>query len=263
MSKDVVLKAANDVVVPDGMKELMDMMPKAEAKDLSIPTILTVQTTSEFVEGDVKAGDIINRDTLQVLGGVGKKLNFIPLTFFKSWQHFSRLEGKQTWLNEEMYTGQSYPWTEEGAGPGGADLIHDETYSFYVLLESELTNAMATPYLLKLKRTSAGEAKKLVTAMDRAKNAFIEPWSLIFSIETSKEKGEKGVYFVTVVNPVVDGTSTKRLKDGPLNLSRDWAALIIKQQATLNAKKMAEPDAPIASPQVERVAKKVEQTLPY
>jgi hypothetical protein len=240
MSKEVTKKETAAMAIPDDVKALMDLMPKAEAKDLSIPSILTVQNTSEFVDGDVKAGDMINIETLQVLGGNGKKLNFIPLTYFKSWQHFTRSQGKQKWVKEEAYSGQEYKWSE--MTHDGVELVHDETYSFYVLLEQDLSNAMALPYLLKLKRTSSSEAKKLVTAIERAKGAGIEPWSLVFSIDTTKEKGEKGVYFVTTVNPVIDGTTTKRIKDEALKLSREWAGTILKNQAQLNARKMTEAE---------------------
>jgi hypothetical protein len=246
MNNEVVTNGAAKELIPANVQALMDMMPKAEAKDLSIPTVLTVQNVSGFIEGEVKAGDIINKDTCAVLGGNGKKLNFIPLTFFKSWQHFSRLNGSQKWIKEELYTGQNYPWTEKL--PDGTELVHDETYSFYVLLENDLNNSMALPYLLKLKRTSAGEAKKLVTAIERAKSAGIEPWSLIFSIDTSKEKGEKGPYYVTTTNPVVEGTSTKRIIGDKLNLAREWAGTIIKNQKALNERKIQEPDsAPVAA----------------
>jgi hypothetical protein len=242
MSKEIVKKDAKQMAleVPPDMQELLAMMPKVEAKDLSIPTILTVQSTSEFIEGVVDAGHIINRDTLQVLGGNGKRINFVPLTFFKSWQHFSKTDGKQKWIKEELYTGQEYKWTEKTSD--GVELVHDETYSFYILLESDLTNQMALPYLLKLKRTSAGEAKKLVTAIERAKTALIEPWSLLFSIDTTREKGDKGPYYVTVVNPVIEGTSVKRIKDEALTMSREWSRTVIKNQASLNARKVQEAD---------------------
>jgi hypothetical protein len=247
--KEIAIKATTELTTD--VLDLMGAMGDVDPKDLSIPTLLMVQNVSSYLDGTVKAGALLNKDTLQVLGGEGVKVPFVPLFHFKSYAINEILGGTNSWLREEPDTGQVYDcrYKVENLVDKVVDGKVEKTkaevdlvFNFYLMAVEDLSDPMALPYLLKLKRTSAKEAKKLLTRMSMARGAKVEPWSLIFNLDTVLVKGDKGPYYEASITPVTEGANQVRITDDKLMTSRKWAKTIIEGQSILKAKKMAESD---------------------
>lgn len=242
MSKAVALKQTTQLSTQE--LEILSDMPDADQSDLVIPSLIIVQKSSALAVDDTKPGHIVNNQTKEILGGLGKALKFLPLTFFKTWQHSEKIGGDSKWLSEEPDRGQVY---EKEETVNGKNLTHQLCYNFYVMLEDDIENPMALPYLLKLKSTSANEARNLITFLTRAKSAGNIPWSLMFTIDTKPDiaKNQKPYIKVMIKPFMVDGKQVV-VEASKRTAVDDWASTIMKQQKNLKA--MYQEVRPAAQP---------------
>lgn len=221
---------------------LLGGMPDIDPNDLMIPRLLLLQPTSQL-EGN--AGEIIDRNVGGKVGGNGEKLNFIPLTFFKTWEHFKKAQGdgQRTWTGREMWGPDNahLPWNEK---VDGIEISHDQTLNFYVMLERDLSNPMAMPYMVKFTRTGYQSGKKLLTAFQMARSAKFEPWSFVFALDSHLEKDDKRKYYELDVTQVLDTTTKqqKRVSGEALENARKWAKIIIENQAVITKRTLQDED---------------------
>lgn len=264
MSKEVQTKETKETNLPAEMMELMGALPEVDPRDILIPSLFLLQPTSKI---DGTTGAIIDRLTGQELGGNGDKINFVPITFFKTWEHFKydAAQKNKNWVGQELVTPENanLPWTET---KDGVKIDHDQVLNFYVFLEKDATDPMGMPYLIKFKRTSYDSGKKLLTFMKRIVAAQMEPWSVVFSVDSVLEKSDEGKYYWLGVEPVMEKNQHKRIPANNMDAIRRWAKIVTTNTRDLAKRNIAEdrPDAPM--PQATVRAEKVvneKEAFPY
>lgn len=200
MSKEIVKKETTSATTVWAKKP--NQVSNVDKSDILIPKLLLMQGLSELV-GEEKAqmGDIVNSVTAKILGGKEKELSFIPLVHFKDMAKFELIDGeKPKFLEILPWTSQTaaLPWEEKQMGKTIKNMAR---LNFYVLLESEITEATALPYLLSFTSTSYQNGRKLATHFAQADMANLQACSMLFNVTSKKEKNDKGIYYKFDVAP--------------------------------------------------------------
>lgn len=168
----------------------------ADSRDILIPKILLMQGLSQAV-ADEKAsmGDMVDSLSLEVLGsgrGDGKPVRFVPLFLFKTWVVQEKLGGNKFDFKEIVPFGpdnQDWEWETDTER-------RDLTLNFYVLLEKDLDNPAALPYVVSFRRTSMQAGKKLSTHFSKCQLAGKPPAASVFELSAKKRENDQGTFFV-------------------------------------------------------------------
>jgi hypothetical protein len=168
------------------------------SKDIVIPSMILLQSNSDFVkEGKGAGGEFFNSTSGTNLGKEIK--NVVPFHMEKTWT-IEKFNGKKwEWDHSEKMTpeNESSPYEFEV----GVDKYKRKyTYRFFFLLEGEVL-----PVTLKLKGASKKAGSFLSTEMF-VKNAMkrLPPAAMMFNLSSKLEKNDEGdSYFVVVVTPSV------------------------------------------------------------
>lgn len=176
--------------------------------DILIPKILLMQGPSVLVaEEKAQMGDIVNSVTAQLIGGKGKPITIIPLTHYKDIVKFEIADGdtKPKFKQYLPWNTQNaeLPWEGVEKDMQGRDIKvkHMKRLNFYVLLESEMENPSALPYVLSFSSKSYQNGRKLVTHFAQADMANLEPCSYMFNLDSKKEKNDKGIFYIFDITP--------------------------------------------------------------
>lgn len=186
-------------VAPDQFKQMLEETG-VSATDLVIPKLLLMQNTSEYVGNDTaKMGDIVNSQTLEVIGSVGKPVEVIPLKLYKTWRTYSLASGQPKFLREEPVTAQnaSAPWEDKEPaqdGKGTIPIRRDMNFNFFVLLKSELEAGEGFPVVVSFKRTSMNAGKQLATQLFKMLALGRAPYSSTMKLGVKKEKKDTNTY---------------------------------------------------------------------
>lgn len=235
MSKEVTKKEAAGVpAISAEMGAMFDEISYSavEGKDLKIPKILLLQGSSVLVKDDAthKSGDIINSISHEVLGVAREKdaapLRFIPIHMFKTWVIFEKIEDRGSKKVKLDYVetiqltpdNSNLPWDE--TLESGQMLRRVKNVNFFVLLERDLGNPLAKPYVLTFRSTSLKAASPLEghfadcqvakaknLRYDPIKKAFCVPMGMIFELGGKIEKNEEDQsWFVFTTKSVMPTT---------------------------------------------------------
>lgn len=220
-------------------------------EDIIIPRIMTMQPMSELVtDGVAKIGEL--RDSLdktRVLGNDQSPAGIVIFKVFKTWVVFKDGDyQEQVPLDHSNAT-----WSTEEICTDGAVITRDKVLNFYCLLEDDLKDGAAFPYLLSCRRTSFYAGKKLVTMIKKLE-IFDKPSAgKLFHITTKKETNDKGTFFVLDAHSGRDTTNEelamaykwfRTLTDGKVNVKVDDEVETASKVTTPDRVVHAEADAP-------------------
>ncbi len=198
MSKQIVQNAVVTKSEPVNAVAVSELITASgiETSDLTIPALLLMQNTSEYV-GDGKAvlGDIVNSQSLEVIGGLKADVEVVPLKMYKTWRIYNMAGSNPKFMRAEEFTaknaGLEWQFTDNGV-PCKRVL----NMNFYVLIKKELDAGEGFPALIAFKSTSLNAGKALATAM--YKQAILERpvygKSVMLSIK--KEKKDTNTFAV-------------------------------------------------------------------
>lgn len=245
-------EAPKPPMVPPTAAELL-AEAGVSAADLVIPKLLLMQGTSEYV-GDESAevGDIVNSQTHEVLGGIGKPVEFVPLKLYKTWRIYDMSSKQPKFLREEPVTAANADQEWEGL-EGKTPVRRDQNFNFFILLKSELDAGEAFPCVVSFKRTSMNAGKQLATQLFKLAALGKLPYSQTVKLGVRKDKKETNTYAVYEFqkgNPCTEVEKTE---------AQRWLKTLSSVKYTVDAKEEAEavPTAPSvqsggSNPPVER-----------
>jgi hypothetical protein len=218
MENEVVTKAKNELSTE--MASMMQEMDYSavEARHLKIPKLLLMQQMSKYVvEDDIcKAGDIVNSLNGEVYGSIREKdyspVRVIPIQMLEQWVVQEDLgNGKWDYVETVRVTPQNTDW-EWNAVVDGKKLKRTKNLSFFVLLEKDLGNPLALPFVVTFRSTSY--KKGLVLAhhfalCKTAKEAGVlrVPMDRVFEVGGGVEKNDKGTFYVLNIREVSHATT--------------------------------------------------------
>lgn len=209
-----------------------------EAKDLLVPMICAAQGTSDIVKlGKGKLGDIYETVNKTVLGDPKTPFNFVPVKYFKTWVHCELIKSKPQFRSVEPYTvmnANKYQYEEEK--DDGSKWRHYEVLNFYVLLEKELKEGTAFPYLLSFRSSNKKKGRPLINHMARAR-ALTPPQplcSMTFSLTTVLTSRDDNSWFVFDLGTV--GATNPEHKEKAL----EWLTTLNAMAHKIDEKALAE-----------------------
>jgi len=164
------------------------------SSDLIIPKLLLMQNTSESVgDGAAKLCDVINSQTLEVIGGLNTPVEIIPLKLVKTWRIYDMSGGQPEFMRQEAVTpaNVNLPWdgVEEGI-----TIRRDLCMNFHVLLLNDVKKGEAFPCVVSFKRTSMQAGKQLATHLFKMAALGRLPYSQSLELKVSKKKQETNTY---------------------------------------------------------------------
>lgn len=165
---EVVKKETTAMAMPEGGWGDGDF----EAKDLLVPMICCAQGNSDVTkQGKAKAGDIYETVNKSVLGDSKSPLKFIPVKYFKTWVHCEMMKTTPEFRSVEPYTiSNSMKYSYDETRADGTQWRNYEVLNFYVLLEKELKEGSAFPYLLSFRSSNKKKGRPLINHMARARS---------------------------------------------------------------------------------------------
>jgi hypothetical protein len=166
-----------------------------EAKDIRIPRLLLMQSTSELVgQRKAQAGDIVNSITGEKIGDEATPLQVVPLHTYKTWIVSEKVNGKYEYKRQDPYTpGVERPREEK---IGELEVQNVESINVLVMLANEQSNLEAMPYLLAFRMTSLSAGKDVLTQKRMSLNANISFQRYLLEIAPVYTKNDKGQFFV-------------------------------------------------------------------
>lgn len=193
MSELKAVAKAEDVSVP--MAQAMEETG-ISASDLIIPKLHLMQNTSELVgEGKAKLGDVVNLQTMEVVGGFEKKVEVIPLKLYKTWVIYDMSGPKAKYARQEPVTpgNENLPWEDK---ENGIPIRRDFTINFYVLLKDDVAKEEAFPIVISFKRTSLQAGKQMATQVFKMAALGKPSYNQTLLLGVSKEKKDTNYYGV-------------------------------------------------------------------
>lgn len=199
-------------------KTLADM--GIQARDLVIPRLLVMQNTSEAVgEDKAKLGDILNSQTLEVIGGLDHPIEIIPLKLWKTWRVMDMTTKNPKFLrNEDVNSkNENLPWEDN---ENGVTIRRDFTYNYYVLLVKDVAEGEAFPVVISFRRTSTQAGKGVATHLFKMAALGRAPYSQSVKLSVSKKKFETNTY------AILECGKGEKVSDEGLAEAKKWLGLI-------------------------------------
>lgn len=166
-----------------------------EAKDIRIPRLLLMQSTSELVgQRKAQAGDIVNSITGEKIADEGNPLEVIPLHTYKTWVVSEKVNGKYEYKRIDPYTPGVERAREEKVGD--VEVQNVESINVLVMLAKDQLNPEAMPFLLSFRMTSLNAGKDVLTQKRMSINANISFQRYLLKITPFYTKNDKGQFFV-------------------------------------------------------------------
>lgn len=239
MSKQIQKKETTAIAELEVSQEMFDALPSADASDYRTPNIVIVQPTSKLA---ATAGEMVDLNTKQVLAGVGKALNFVPLWFFKSWEIFNEDKaGNREYVGKEVFGPRNAMWKWEEETPTGKTRRYLNT-NVYMVLEKDLSTPMPQLYMFRFRGKSTNEGKKLLTFWTNAKNYKQIPYSYVFSISPTMVTDQKGKYFVATLANVMDADKYRQIAGEALKIAHGWVTMIQANLAAMTSASLTVED---------------------
>lgn len=211
--------------------------------DIVIPKILLMQGTSGLVaEEKAKLGDMIRSDSEEVIGGLTKPLEIIPLKLNKVWRTYDVSGASPKFLRSEPVTklNEKREWTGE---ENGVPIRHDMCFDFFVLLKNECEEGAPFPYVLSFKRTSASTGRELATHIFKLGLVGQLPYSRTVQIRTEKEKNPNGNNYYSIYK-LKAGDTVPQFKEAAamwFGILKDSSKYTVDESAEEKAEEKAAP----------------------
>lgn len=212
-TKELTLAQKQELALKEMQESNLWAPPELTKKDIVIPRLLLMQPMSELVTaGKAKFGEVIDSLNKKVFGGFDQDpVKIIPFLMQKTFVVFNNNDPEnKEFLRIEPITpdNEDAKYEDEEKDESG-DLMkisRFRTMTFYVLLEKELKEGAATPYLIAFSKTSLQAGKKLSTQVYMKNiHAGKNPASMIMNIKVDKQSQDKKTW---AVFDVETGTET-------------------------------------------------------
>lgn len=218
-----------------------------EASDLVIPRLLLMQNTSEYV-GDKKAqlGDVVNSQTMEVVGGEKKPLEIIPLKLYKTLKVFDQTQTPPKFIREEPLTPANSRLPYEGT-ENGIQVKRFVNMNLFVLLKKDLEKGEAFPCVVSFKSTSIPAGKQIATQLFKMASLGRLPYSQTVNITVSLQKKERNTFavFGAAKGNNVDGGAVKE--------AEKWLSILASVQYRVDEREETENTeipSPVVQPKV-------------
>lgn len=177
------------------------------SKDIVIPSIILLQSNSEFVKlGKGKGGDFF--DTVSETNFGTEIKNVVPFHMEKTWT-VEKFNGKKwEWDHTEKMTPENENAKYEFE-VGNEKFRNKYTYRFYVLV-----NDHVLPFSIKMKGASKKTGGNLSTEM-YVKNAMkrLPPAAMMVNLRSELEKNDEGDSYFTIKMSVADKTPYEKVME--------------------------------------------------
>lgn len=204
MSKEVVTKKVNEVSTDVTAMAGWEDTGVTLGQDLVIAKILPMQGMSKLVtDGKATFGSFVDSLTGVKLGSVTEPIAMVPFHVEKFWdiQEMNE-EGKFKWVRtiplvenpaDENYN-DNLTWSDK---ENGVEIKRVRRMNFYVLLNKEIDDNSAVPYILSFKSTSYKEGKKLLSQMYmRNRKVNLPPPGYNIILRGEKKSNDDGTWIV-------------------------------------------------------------------
>jgi hypothetical protein len=181
-----------------------------------------MQGLSQLVaDGDAQMGDIVDSLTGEVIACGREKdfktLNFVPLFSFQEWVVYEKLAADKLQYVEKVPYGPSNATWKWDTDTHKRVLV----MNFYVMLDRDLDDKSALPYLLSFRSTSYKAGKKLATLVKKGALGDRPAPAYTYELSANKEANDKGTYYVFDVKKVGD-TDTKAYDPSTKGVCFEW-----------------------------------------
>lgn len=218
---------------------------KINAANIILPRVLLMQGQSEFVLGrKAQIGDIVKSTTGQVVAGVDKAVEFIPLWHVELWSLLEKVGNKFEWRRNEAVTADNLSAPLQ-FNYQGTEWRRDKCLDFFVILVDDIAKEKAArdaiakgelpsidsalfPCYLSFRRTSTGAGKELVKAFATAKHYDMPVSRWKFKLTSKMDKNDQGTYAVFEVA----NAGTTDLTHLPV--CKSWFDVITSQKAKVH-----------------------------
>lgn len=243
MKKEVSVKAKAEVAEIDFDMSMLSDMPTAGAEDYKIPALILIQPTSK-VPGN--AGEIVDGGSGIVLTSVNKKLEFVPLWFWKTWKrtlYFGKDERRN--LPSVQYGPENAHWRhEKRVAVDGGEELREECMNWFLMLTKDLSGGMPLLYSMRFKGWAQPEARKLATFYTNSIGFKQLPFSYVYSMTPTMQTNDKGKFYVPVINNEVTGPNEyKRIEGADLQVVANWVKIIQANKAAMTGQAESKLDA--------------------
>jgi hypothetical protein len=237
-------------------------------QDLVIPRLLLMQNTSEYVgEGKAKLGDIINSQTLEVIGGFDKPVGIVPLKFFKTIRIYDVSGKTPKFLKLEDWTpeGEKLPWEGKDLNRDGKQVPVRRflTFNFYALLTGDLAAKEAFPVVISFRSTSLQAGKTLATQIFKMAAMGRQPYAQSVKLGVARKKADTNTWAVFEVLSGKDQSAV--LQAEQVTEAARWTTMIGQMKVTTDEEQDEEtaPAQPIVEPTVMKSPTGTPEENPY
>lgn len=185
-----------------------------DADDVILPGVYLMQSNSDWVkEEKARNGEFVKSTTYKAIGGRGKPVEFVPLSFYKSFR-IVEPQGNKWVRNEAWDPAKSGEWefVEEGR-----PLKRVKCVNVYALLMPELVAEAAemeackksgemfdlekalTPIMITFRNTSFKAGKILTDHFAKAQKYNSEPFVNTFTLDSYEDSNDDGSFYVADV----------------------------------------------------------------
>jgi hypothetical protein len=198
----------------------------SDTNDILIPKLLLMQGLSQAVaDGNARMGEIIDSLTQEVLGSGLEKdpkpIKVIPLMSFKQWVVYEKLGDGKLQLSEIAdFSPANALWEKEDE-----KYRRDLVLNFYVMLDEQIQDPTALPYLVSFRRTGYKTGMKLATHFKKCELAAsrgkpVPPAKTTFLLKANKQQNDYGTFYVFDIVP--SGTTS----DDALAIAYEWYSIL-------------------------------------
>jgi len=187
---------------------------EATATDFTIPRLRLMQGLSDEVgSGEKGMGEVIKSTTKETLAKKGDLIRLIPFKMEKTWGIYDVSNpGQPKWVRTEPWNASNdnleWDFMEDGK-----KMRRDKTYSFYALLENEVTAKItALPILISFSRSSFKAGKVLANHFAECLAEKTPPCAKMFDVKSEYVNEGDKKYYVYEVKHTDSKTSIEFIK---------------------------------------------------
>lgn len=211
------IKASTDIAIPEHVADPgWGAVEGLETTDLQVPKIFHQQALSKFVsEGVARPGDFCDSLTGEVLCKKEDKLEVIVFGSYKNMIVKELDPTSKQWKLKEIILVTLDNAKELASKPRheatsfGENLSYEMQYNYYCLLPSRINEL---PFILSLGGTKVRAAKTLNTMFYKLSSLRRPGASVVFTLESTPEKNEKGSWFGLKISQGRDSSAAELLR---------------------------------------------------
>lgn len=224
------MNTEQSLIAPESQNHLTHALDELglSIEDLNIPRLLLMHNSSDLVgSGEAKLGDIVNSQTNEIVGGIDKPVEILPLHLYKTIRitDVSGGAGRGKWLRDEAVTLANTHLIKLRRGKeNGVDVTYDLCMNYYVLLNKDIESGLIMPAIVTFKKSSLRTGQQIASNTLTFKMAGKPSYAYSTLLSSKKEKMESAVYAVFKCIP---GKATSA---AGLEAAEKWNAILATKQ---------------------------------